>query len=71
MVFLGTQFTAWLVSMVQELMRFPGDKEFVREGPKVLIVRRGGNNSCRFLEVAVYTVGGQRGLILIPEDRVV
>jgi hypothetical protein len=54
-------------------MRFPGDKEFVksfREGPKVLIVRRGGNNSCRFLEVAVYAVGGQRWLILIPEGRV-
>jgi hypothetical protein len=36
---------------------------------KVLIVRRGGNLAGRFLEVAVYAVGGRRGIILIPEGR--
>jgi hypothetical protein len=70
LVFLGAQCTAWLVSMVEELLWFPGDKEFVkssREGSKVIIVRRSGNFVGRFLELAVYTVVGWSGLILIPE----
>jgi PP-loop superfamily ATP-utilizing enzyme len=53
-------------------MRLLGAKDFIksfREGPKVLIVCSGGNSSGWFLEVAVYAVGGRRGLILIPEGR--
>lgn len=57
---------------MDELLRFPGDEEFVksfREGQKILIVRRGGNNSDRFLAVVVYAVGDWRGLLLIPDGR--
>jgi len=71
-VFLGSQCTAWLASTVVELTRLPSAKEFIksfREGPKVLIVRSGGNNSDQFLEVEVYVVGSWKGLILIPEGR--
>jgi hypothetical protein len=35
----------------------------------VTIVQRGGNKSDRFLEVAVYAVGGRRGLVLFFEGR--
>jgi hypothetical protein len=54
-------------------MWFTDDKEFVksfRVGSKVLIVRRDGNNSDRFLEVVVNAVGGRRVLILIPKGCV-
>jgi hypothetical protein len=70
LVLLGAQSIGWLVSTMESLLWFPGDKDFVRsfrEGSKVLIVRRGGNVASRFLEVAVYAVGGQRGFICIPE----
>jgi len=70
LVLLGAQSIGWLVSMMESLLWFPGDKDFVRsfrEGSKVLIIRRGGNVAGRFLEVAVYVVGGRRGFICIPE----
>jgi hypothetical protein len=70
LVLLGAQSIGWLVSTMESLLCFPGDKDFVRsfrEGSKVLIVRRGGNVASRFLEVAVYAVGGRRGFICIPE----
>jgi hypothetical protein len=35
----------------------------------VKIAERGSNISGRFLEVAMYAVGGQRSLIMIPEGR--
>jgi hypothetical protein len=50
--------------------RSPSAKDFLksfREGSKVTIVRRGGNNFGQFLEVAVYAMGGLRGLVLIFE----
>lgn len=56
--------------MMESLLWYPGEKDFVRsfrEGSKVLIVRRGGDVAGRFLEVAVYAVGGQRGIIYFPE----
>jgi hypothetical protein len=34
---------------------------------KVLMVRRAGNKAGKFLEVAVYAKGGQKGIIWIPE----
>jgi hypothetical protein len=58
--------------MMENMLQFSGDTDFVksfREALKVLIVRRGGNLAGRFLEVAVYAVGGRRGIILIPEGR--
>jgi hypothetical protein len=35
----------------------------------VFIVRRGGNRVGRFLEVAVYAVGGRRGFLMLPEGH--
>jgi hypothetical protein len=69
---LGTRCTAWLLSMVEEVLRNPGIEGFVksfRERSKVTITWRGKNRSGLFLEVAVYTVGGRKRLILFPEGR--
>jgi hypothetical protein len=58
--------------MIDVLLGFPGDKEFVksfREGTKVLIVSRGGNKDGRFFETAAYGMGGRRGILLIPKGR--
>jgi hypothetical protein len=69
-VLLGSLCTAWLLSMVEEVLRNPRVGDFVksyREGSKVTIVRRGGNKSGCFLEVAVYAVGGRKGLVLFLE----
>jgi hypothetical protein len=70
LVLLGAQSVGWLVSTMESLLWYPGEKDFVRsfrEGSKVLIVRRGGNAAGRFLEVAIYAVGGRRGIIYILE----
>jgi hypothetical protein len=66
-VLLGIRCVAWLLSTVEEVLRNPGSEDFVnsfREGSKVTIVWRGGNSSGRFLEVAVYVMGGWRGMIV-------
>jgi hypothetical protein len=52
------------------VLRSHGSEDFVksfREGSKVTIVRRGENSSGQFLEVAVYVVGGRKGMIVFPE----
>jgi hypothetical protein len=70
--FLGALCTGWLSSTVEELVRNSGSTDFIksfREGSKVSIAQRGSNNSGRFLEVAVYALGGRRSLIMIPEGR--
>jgi hypothetical protein len=36
----------------------------------VSIIHKGGNKNGRFVEAAVYGVGGRKGFLLIPEDRV-
>jgi hypothetical protein len=51
---------------------FPEDQDFIksfREGSKVLIARRGGNQVGRFFEVVAFGMGGRKGFILIPEDH--
>jgi hypothetical protein len=61
LVFLGAQSLIWLALTMENLLRYPGDKEFVksfREGLEVLIVRRYDNLAGRYFEVAVYVVGG-------------
>jgi hypothetical protein len=71
-VCLGSLSVAWLISKVEEVIRDPGDEEFVksfREESKAIIIRRGGNKAGRFLEVAVYAEGGRRGLVMFPEGR--
>jgi predicted AAA+ superfamily ATPase len=67
---LGECCVAWLLLMVEEVLRDRGSKLFVksfREDSKVTIVRIGGNSSGRFSEVAVYDVGGLRGMVVFPE----
>jgi hypothetical protein len=69
LVLLNAQSIGWLASTMENLQWFPGE-DFIRsfrEGSKVLIVRLGGNAAGRFLEVAVYGVGGRRGIIFIPK----
>jgi len=71
-VLLGERCVAWLLLMVEEVLRDRGSELFVksfREGLKVTIIRLGGNSSGRFLEVAVYDVGGRRGMVVFPEGR--
>jgi hypothetical protein len=71
-VCLGSLSVAWLIAKVEEVIRNPGDEEFVksfREESKAIILRRGGNKAGRFLEVAVYAEGGRRGLVMFPEGR--
>jgi len=71
-IWLGTECVAWLLSMVEEVLQHLGFEDFVKsfsEGSKVTIVRRGGNSSGRFLEVAVFAVGGRRRMIVFPEGH--
>jgi hypothetical protein len=71
-VLLGWQCAAWLVSMVEEVLRNTVFEDFVKsymEGSKVTIVRRGRNRFGRFLEVAVYAMGDRRGMTLFPEGQ--
>jgi hypothetical protein len=51
---------------VKEALKLLGVEDFFKsfqEDSKVLIVRRGGNQVGRFLEVAFSAVGGQKGFI--------
>jgi hypothetical protein len=71
-VVLSSHCSAWLVSTMKTLLGFPGEQEFIksyREGSKLLIAWRGGNKDGRFLEAAVFGLGGRRGFVLIPEGR--
>jgi hypothetical protein len=71
-IVLSTRCSDWLASMLETLLGFSGDHDFVksfREGSKLLIACRGENKAGRFLEAAAYGLGGRRGLILIPEGR--
>lgn len=71
-VLLDSRCAAWLLSMVEEMLRNPTLDAFVkafRGDSTATFVRKGENKSGRFLEVAVYAVGGRRGLILLPEGR--
>jgi len=71
-VVLSSHCSAWLVSTMETLLGFPGEQEFIksyREGSKLLISRRGGNKDGRFLEAAVFGLGGRRGFVLIPEGH--
>jgi len=71
-VLLSSRCTVWLVSMVEDALRSTVSKDFVksfREGSKVTIVRSGANRCGRFLEVAVYAMGSQRGMTMFLEGR--
>jgi hypothetical protein len=71
-VTLNCQSSEWLASMLEVLLGLPEEQEIVksfREGSKLLIARRGGNNDGRFLEVSSFGLGGWKGFIVIPEGR--
>jgi hypothetical protein len=67
-IFLGLQCSAWLLATVEEALKEPVKKDFVksyREDVKALMVRGGGggNKVGRYLEVAVFAEGGCKGVI--------
>jgi hypothetical protein len=71
-VVLSIQCSAWFALMMESLLGFPGDQEFIksfREGSKILIACRVGNKDGRFLKAVAYGLGGRRGIILILEGR--
>jgi hypothetical protein len=54
------------------LLGLPEDQDFIksfREGSKILIARRGGNQAGRFLKAAAFGMGGRKGFSMIPEGR--
>jgi hypothetical protein len=66
------QCSEWLASTMEILLGYLEDQEFIkslREGSKILIAWRGSNQAGHFLEVAVFKLGGRKGLILIPKGR--
>jgi hypothetical protein len=61
-----------LADAVEEVMEAQMKEDFARmhrDGARVLKVRLGSNKSGCFLEVAVFVVGGRKGVIWIPEER--
>lgn len=69
---LSTQCSEWLASTLEILLGFPEIQDFIksfREGSKVLIARRGGNQAGRFLKAAAFGMGGRKGFILIIEGH--
>jgi len=69
-IILSTQCSDWLASTLETLLDFPEVQDFVksfREGSKLVITRRGENKVGRYLEAAIYGLGGRKGFILIPE----
>lgn len=63
---------AWLKSMVEALVHNQEAKDFIhsfRVGSKALIIQRGFNMLGWYLEVAVYAMGGCRGLIVISKGQ--
>jgi hypothetical protein len=71
-VVLSSQCSNWSASTLEVLMGIPKDQEFVksfREGSKILIVRRVGNITKRFLEATIFDLGGRKGFIIIPGGR--
>jgi hypothetical protein len=60
-IFLGLQGSEWLLATVEEALKEPVKKDFVksfREDVNVLEVSGGGNKVGRYLEVAYFADGG-------------
>jgi hypothetical protein len=69
-IFLGIHCSIWLKDTVEEAMKDPGKKYFVksfREDVKVLMVRGGGNKVGRYLEVGAFAEEGHKAVIWLPE----
>jgi hypothetical protein len=71
-VVLGSLCSACLVDTMKEALKSPGIMDFVkpfRDMSKLVIVRRGGNQAGRFLEVSSFAAGGRKGSIWLPKGR--
>jgi len=69
-IFLGIHCSIWSKDTVEEAMKDPGKKYFVksfREDAKVLMVRGGGNKVGRYLEVGAFAEEGHKAVIWLPE----
>jgi hypothetical protein len=69
-IVISSQCSEWFALTMEILLGYPKDQEFIksfREGSKIVITRRGSNQAGRFLEVAVFGLGGRKWFILIPE----
>jgi hypothetical protein len=71
-IVVNSQCSEWLALTMENLLDCPEDQEFIksfREGSKIVFTRRGSNQAGRFLEVAVFGMGGRKWFILILEGR--
>jgi hypothetical protein len=71
-ILVGPQSSIWLAAKVEEVF-LSWVKEvtiaYFREDENVLMVRGGRNKAGKFLEVAIYTEGGRKGVIWLPEGK--
>jgi hypothetical protein len=69
---LGIHCSVWLKDAVEEVMKDPEKKDFVKsfcEDAKVLMVLSGGNKVSWYLEVGAFAGRGRKGVIWLPEGR--
>jgi len=71
-IFLGLQGSEWLLATVEEALKEPVKKDFVKtfqEDVNVLKVGRGGNKASCYLEVASFVEGGRKGVVWLSEGH--
>jgi hypothetical protein len=71
-IFLGLQGSKWLMATVDEALKEPVKKDFVksfREDAKVSRVSGGGNKASRYLEVVAFAEGSRKGAVWLHEGR--
>jgi hypothetical protein len=69
-IFASFPCATWLRDTVEAATQVKEDiSKSYREGDKVLMVHGGSNKAGRYLEVSVYTEGGRKGVLWIPEGR--
>jgi hypothetical protein len=69
-IFVSYPCATWLRDTVEAATQVKEDiSKSYREGDKVLMVHGGSNKAGRYLEVSVYTEGGRKGVLWIPEGR--
>ena len=69
-ILVSTQCSSWLGDTVEAACQMKEDiaKSFC-EGDKALMIHGGANKAGRFLEVAVFEEGGQKGGLWLPEGH--
>jgi hypothetical protein len=71
-IFLGLQALPWLMATVEEALKAPVKKDFVKyfwKDLKALMVQGGGNKAGHYLEAVASAKGGRKGTIWLPEGR--